>query len=384
MKLEVAKFRIMNKSPFFGTILYNLPVIEDTKIPTLGVDGESLFYNPKFWNSLKASEQMGVLMHEAGHLFLGHIWRRKNRNEIAVDPTTGQTVSLFNLAGDLVINLMIKEDSRFDLPKNCPLEQKYSGWFTEQVYEDLLKTIPKATPQQMKDLIKNGFCDKSKWKKGKGAGKAKEQEAKWENITKQALENAKAKGQLPSLLKRLYDKLQPKEDWRALLRDYVQPFSDDYSFSPADRRFLDEPFILPDIIDGQKIDYIVVAVDTSGSIEETQLSHFIAEIRGIMASYDKVKVLLTFCDAKASPFVSLEEFEDEKIKPTGGGGTDFNPVFDLIKKEETPPKALFYFTDLFGDFPKKAPLDYDVIWVSTNEQGKAPFGKTLSYGEHLK
>ena len=379
MKISTAKFRLYNKSPFFGTLIFNLPIEETTEIPTLGVDGEVLYINNKFWDSLNDKEQLGTLCHEVGHLFLGHIWRQKHRNEIAIDPTSGQSIFVFNLAGDYVINAMIRKDPNFSLPSKHLYDKKYEGWSTEEVYADLLKRIPKMSKQDLHILLHSAICDKSKWGKGqKNKKEAKTNEAKWKQIGKQAMEVAKQRGNLPEFLKRLYDKLEPKEDWRKILMEYAQRFSNDYSFNPVDRRFLDEDFLLPDIQEGHKLDWLAIAVDTSGSISSRELNAFVAELKGIMQSFDRVKIRLTFCDTVATPFIELEEFDTKQIKPSGGGGTSFKEPFKLVEKLKDNPLALLYFTDLYGDFPSKKP-NYNTIWVYSAEEIKVPFGKVLPY-----
>lgn len=381
-----AKIKVLNKNPFFGSLLFSLPVIEteDPKVcPTLGVDGEVMYVNTKYWASLERKEQYAVLMHEVGHLFLRHLWRGKKYQDVAIDPTTGQVILLYNLAGDFVINLMVEKDTRFQLPKHCCIDQKYEGWSTEDVYNDLKKRMQQATPQQMKDFMKhhqpNG-CDKSSW--GKGSPKEqREQKEKWNERTKQATEYSRQRGYEPEWLKRMWSDMQPKEDWRNILREYIQPFQNDYAFNPSDRRYLDHDFVLPDIQDGEKIDWIAIAIDTSGSIQGAELDSFIGEVKGILSAYDQVTARLTFCDAAASPFVELKDFDQDKenIKPTGGGGTAFEPVFDLIKKEGNNPLCLLYFTDGFGSFPNSVP-EYDCLWITTTgEQVRFPFGHVLKY-----
>jgi predicted metal-dependent peptidase len=378
MTISEAKSKCANKEPFLGSILFSMPVIEMPEIGTLGVDGDVLYVNMEFWNKHSNKEQYALLMHEAGHLFLNHIWRGRNYKDIAVDPKTGQTISVFNMAGDYVINLMIDADKRFQMPKGCLLDHKYDGWATEEVYQDLQKTIPKMTQQQLQQMIDSGLCNKSMW--GKHQGKeGKEIEKKWQNKIKQATEYARTryKGNEPAWLKRMYEDLQPKEDWRVLLREYAQPYQGDYSFSPVDRRFLGSDFILPDIKDGEEIDWVAICIDTSGSIGDTELNAFLGEIRGILGAYDRVKVKLCFCDTEASPFVELTEFEKDKIKATGGGGTDFTAPFKLVEKEDTEPKLFLYFTDLQGSCSYKEPA-YPVVWVAI-DKGTAPFGKVMPY-----
>ena len=381
MTIPETKFRILNSHPFFGTILFNLPIKEDKTIPTLGVDGETLFYNPDFWAKFdnQPKIQMGLLTHEAAHLFLKHLWRGRNCPEIVTGKLPDGSLfpfRLYNLAADYVVNLLVLDS--YPLPKTAIVNEKYRNWDTESVYNDLKKTIPQMSSKELKELsdaIKNGN-DKSRW----GKTKQKSQE-KWGRVVKQAFETAKQRGKLPANLQRFYDDLTPKEDWRNILKEFIQPFQNDYSFNPPDRRFTEAEFCLPDLNDGEKLDWAGIAIDTSGSINKEQISAFIGEIKGILSSCDKVKIKLTFCDVKATPFIELEELNDlSNIEVKGGGGTSFIEPFKLVKKEETPPVIFLYFTDLDGEFPSKNP-EYPVLWIVNNhtQKLKSPFGKILSY-----
>ena len=63
------------------------------------------------------------------------------------------------------------------------------------------------------------------------------------------------------------------------------------------------------------------------------------------------------------------------IKPHGGGGTDFAPVFTRIIEDGINPVAIVFLTDLvcnsFGEQP-----DAPVLWVTTHAE-KAPFGEVV-------
>ena len=73
------------------------------------------------------------------------------------------------------------------------------------------------------------------------------------------------------------------------------------------------------------------------------------------------------CDAAVG---AVETFDDaspfdpnRKWKTTGGGGTDFRPVFRYV--DEHPgldPALLIYFTDGCGAYPDRAP-SYPVMWL---------------------
>ena len=50
---------------------------------------------------------------------------------------------------------------------------------------------------------------------------------------------------------------------------------------------------------------------------------------------------------------------------TGGGGTDFRPVFEYIDEhQEINPDLLIFFTDGYGAYPERAPA-YPVLWLLT-------------------
>ena len=71
----------------------------------------------------------------------------------------------------------------------------------------------------------------------------------------------------------------------------------------------------------------------------------------------------------------FEQGEAPVIKPHGGGGTAFSPVFQFMRDKDINPVACVFLTDLccgdFGDAP-----DYPVLWVSTHND-QAPFGEVV-------
>jgi predicted metal-dependent peptidase len=52
---------------------------------------------------------------------------------------------------------------------------------------------------------------------------------------------------------------------------------------------------------------------------------------------------------------------------TGGGGTDFRPVFRYIDEHsELDPSLLIFFTDGYGTYPERPPA-YPVMWFLTHD-----------------
>ena len=72
---------------------------------------------------------------------------------------------------------------------------------------------------------------------------------------------------------------------------------------------------------------------------------------------------------KDIPITNLDEIEEytEQFSVSGGYGTDFRPVFSYVEKlrnsgELKNLKGLMYFTDGYGEYPKK-PTDYQTVFV---------------------
>lgn len=84
---------IYDRYPFFASIAAQWRVIADEKVRTAATDGKALYYNPKFINYLNIAETTDVLLHELGHIFLGHHLRFK-----------GKDARLWNEGADLALN----------------------------------------------------------------------------------------------------------------------------------------------------------------------------------------------------------------------------------------------------------------------------------------
>ena len=68
-------------------------------------------------------------------------------------------------------------------------------------------------------------------------------------------------------------------------------------------------------------------------------------------------------------------------RPQGGGGTDFQPFFEILKNNEKKYRqgVSIYLTDGYGYFPEKEPL-IPVLWVVVPggaENSFFPFGETI-------
>ena len=73
-------------------------------------------------------------------------------------------------------------------------------------------------------------------------------------------------------------------------------------------------------------------------------------------------------------FEAWDEFTFD-VELRGGGGTNFRPVFDWVKAQDSAPGLLIYFTDGEGTFPEREP-DYPVSWL-VKGKAKVPFGQRI-------
>jgi predicted metal-dependent peptidase len=191
-----------------------------------------------------------------------------------------------------------------------------------------------------------------------------------------AAQQAMQAGKLDGAIARMVDHLlQPQLPWRLLLARYMTALArDDFSYQRPSRREGD--FILPSLRSNQL--ELVVALDTSGSIQDQEMGEFLAEINALKGQM-RARVTLLACDsaiAEEAPWIyeSWEEFVlPEKI--TGGGGTRFEPVFEWLEGEDLNPDLVVYFTDAEGVFPPHAP-PYPVIWLVKGKQ-KTPWGQRI-------
>jgi predicted metal-dependent peptidase len=380
-RISRARIQLLWINPFLGTLALYLKVRKDPGLvcmnghPTMGTDGKTLAYNPKFVDSLPFKETtnagvddgklIGVVAHEIMHCVYQHVleWRGTN----------GRVEELWTMAMEYVVNEAVTEMFRLPLPGQPFLDKKYYGMYTEQVYAELLKTHKVINIKSLQDLLKKGMIDKHI-----PGLTAKEKEGLVKDLKlniARAASVAKMRGKLPSGLERIIgDILEPKIPWRQVLAEFIVSMGrDDYSWRQPNKRHLHRGIILPSL-HSETVE-IAVAIDTSGSIGQKELTEFWSEIKGIMGAFPSYKIYLMACDADIHSYQVLEPWDDVDVEglTKGGGGTDFRPVFKKVEEEDIRPQALVYLTDTYGAFPDEPP-PYPVLWVVTGT-GEVPWGR---------
>ena len=121
---------------------------------------------------------------------------------------------------------------------------------------------------------------------------------------------------------------------------------------------------------------VILAVDTSGSIDQKLLDEFSGEVAEICKMTSKPLAVL-YVDAKVRNVEIFDPEDHVVMNPKGGGGTDFIPAFDYLEEVDIVPAVFIYFTDGHCDsFPTEP--EYPVLWaVYGNKNFQPPFGETL-------
>ena len=204
------------------------------------------------------------------------------------------------------------------------------------------------------------------------------QEENWIIAAAQAAATAKAMGiGAGDAARAIAEQVAPKVDWREVLRRYLSTAAkSDYAWTPPNRRYISRGIYLPSLR-SETLGPVVIAVDTSGSIDDATLAAFAAEIAAILEDAAPEAVHVVYCDDAVAATEDFEPGDLVRLTPHGGGGTAFRPVFDWVAESDIRPVCAVYLTDLCGDDFGPEP-DYPVRWVSTAGT-EAPFGEVIPH-----
>ena len=147
------------------------------------------------------------------------------------------------------------------------------------------------------------------------------------------------------------------------------------------QRYTQTDIIMPSLESKDTIK-IVLAVDTSGSIDKNLLTMFISEIKSVVENISYESLRLIFCNVEIKYDKTFTRYDEFKLPENFeyGGGTAFSPVFKLIDQDAEPIDCLIYFTDLqclkYGRQPS-----YPVLWIGVMDDEwieRCPFGEIVN------
>ena len=390
-KLVTARVGLLLRASFFGNLATRLKLTNaDEWCPTAATDGRNFYYNSRFINMLKPKEVEFLFGHEVLHCVYDHFGRRGDR-----DP------QLFNIANDYCVNADLKKHrvGEFITTVPCLYDKEYEGLSSEEIYDILYENAEKIDISELLDKMLDEHLDGEDETGGgeKSSGNrpklSKEERAQIRDEIKEAMLAAASAsdgaGNLPAGVKRILQELTaPKLNWRELLRMQLEStVKSDYTWMRASRKGWHMDAVMP----GQKPDELIdiaIAIDASGSIDARMLKDFLSETQGIMDQFQSYRIHLMTFDTKVYNPVqynsdNLDTMLDYAVE--GGGGTDFDCIFEYLKEEQIEPKRLVVFTDGYP-FGSWGDENYaDTVWILHGTTTIVPpWGQYAYYEEEKK
>lgn len=376
--------------PFFRQAAGALKFQETQDISTLGCNGQILYYRADYLLSRFASGRQNVnrsVLHMLLHfLFLHFLESKENRR-------------LWSLACDISVEYSIDQldmpsfdreitDSRKEMNQSLRLHGKYQN--ADSIYEYLLKQ--QYSHMELLALEQEYFVDDHKfWMEEITLEQLKEIWQKWDKIISAVGKDVKGsshnrgsqKGQESQEMSAEWKK---RHDYRrflkrfAVLREEVVLDMDsfDYIFYHYGlQRYGNIPLIEPlEYSEMNKLEEMVIAIDTSGSCSKETVQRFMEQTYSILNEkenfFRKMNVYIIQCDCYVQDVAHITCEEDWKeymknLVIQGRSGTDFRPVFRYVEQLRKDKylrnlKGLLYFTDGDGIYPQEKP-EYETAFV---------------------
>lgn len=398
-RLELVHVSLMRDKRFAffaGLFMVGKTTITEEVI-TAKTNGRDAYYGRAFVDMLSDKELAFLVLHENMHKCYRHLttWRALYE----------QNRSIANQACDYVINIQLRDmdtnESMIAMPRDKLtrkhiglIDEKFRGMDTKQVFDILMKEKKEqggggdgdGGDEQSDNESDSPGLDEHDWEGAKEmpAGEQKELAQEIESALRQGgIYAGKVGG---DMLRSVKSMLEPKVDWREVLRRFVRTSlkdRDSPSWRKAHKNYLWQDIILPSIV-GKRMKHLVIAMDTSGSIQGEMLSLFMGELNKVVTTTNPDRVDVLYWDTEVAGHETHKGAAKSIVsqtKPKGGGGTnpDCVPAFMLNKKLEKAD-ALVVLTDgyMTSDPRKWAGLGLPTLWcIIGSDSFKIPRGQVV-------
>jgi predicted metal-dependent peptidase len=399
---------------FVGLFMVGSTKVQDDPHMTAWTNGRDAGYGRQFVDTLTDKELAFLVMHENMHKCYRHLTTWKALNDI--------NHRIAGAACDYVINIQLVDmdpDEEFlAFPRSKVtgaldglLDPAYRGMDTKQVFDILMKKCKGGEggeegngnpvdgsgkgkgegegdgtnqPSVGKFGDKEGF-DAHDWD---GAQEMPEEEKKKLN---QEIEQAIRQGGIfagkfgGNTPREIGELLNPKVDWREVLKRFTRnniKDRDSISWRKAHKNFLWQDIILPSIL-GKRVKYLLLGMDTSGSVEGQLLTDFLSEMNGLVKSVGIDRLDVVYWDAEVQAheiFTGSTKDIVHRTNPKGGGGTNPDVVVDLIVEKQLKPDAIIMLSDgyMHTNKAKWSAITQPTLWcIIGNDEYEVPNGQKL-------
>ncbi len=368
-----------------GVLMLGKSGIEDG-CPTAYTNGRDAYYGREFVSWQSDSGFRFLILHENYHKLFKHLitWEWMFREDAVL---AGQ-------ACDHAINLMITDENRdgfATMPVDAQgnpiglLDERFRGMDAAQIYK-ILKQEKEDNPEQQQGqgAGQGAELDEHDWE-GAQEMTAEEQRDLTQEIDQAVRQGALLAGKVGSGGNRAIDQLLRSEvDWREALREFVTETcrgNDDSTWRRPSRRHMAMNILRPSGIT-ERVGELVIAIDTSGSIGQQELTRCLSEIKGVCDTVKPESVRVLYWDTKVcgdeqygGTGTPLEQLT-QTTKPKGGGGTDVQCVPDYIRDKNINAQAVIVLTD--GYLRDWGTWSMPLLWTILDNKQVTPInGKTI-------
>ena len=377
----------------------------------VGTDGEKILFNPRYLIQRYLSDRVLVnraYLHMLLHCLFRHPFHQGDRDE-----------EYWNLACDIAVESMV--DALPFKSVRLVVSDRRNEWYdklrrelkvlsAEGIYEVLQKEklsiqdFGKDDDQNQDENQDDNNQNQNDQNDEQEQQRRQELEEKWRDISEKMQTNLEtfskeAGEEAGDLLQYLKVENRERYDYRRFLEKFVT-LKEDMQVDDDSYDYIFDTYALQlyGNKEVKKVEEIVIAIDTSESCEGEVVRKFLEETYAILRQnesfFHTFHIHIIQCDTviqQDKVITSAEEMAAymENFDLRGNGGTDFRPVFTYVSKliEEKVfrnLKGLIYFTDGWGQFPKRRP-PYDTAFVFFDEgiqrTGSAPLGNESHFGQ---
>ena len=428
-RLIKSRSKLMKGHVGMASMLLHLDLIEvsSSQCGTMATDGKRIIYNPNFVLEVEEDELRSVLIHEALHVVYEHPLRRGKRHP-----------KVWNISCDYAINGLLIYDLGMELPEGGLWSREYQGKSSEAIYSELMKS--EESLQEAIDSMGEGNEGNSETEGGDDeqsntgkyfapsdvktgeqvgeidldsipmpTGEVWDAQDEGKPLSDSAitelkgeiqravsladkLEKAMSTEGTSSMSNRIDQLKDVKVNWKDELNDFLQSsVANENSWARLNRRHSWRGINLPSKAKSPQGGELAVAIDMSGSVSQYELNMFATEIQAMAEDCGLEKIRVCYCDTTVRKneqgewwdIYELDQGDELVLRARGGGGTRFDPPFNLFNDysdDVEDVQAFIYFTDGWGDVSADVEPSIPVIWCVTEESYYAerlPFGEVI-------
>jgi len=435
--LENTRTALYLEMPFMGRALGMLSFSANMNTSNIGTDGISILYNPSFLiNTYRDAPRIlnRIYLHMLMHSLFLHMY---------IDPADipvkmgGVNPLIWDIACDIAVEAVIdgmdyqiiwRISSDYRERTYRLLEDKIGILTAQRIYAYLMDNFPSEYDINMMEK-EFKYDDHSFWEHARidknDAGRSDDIKDKlpdmalergskkyeWEDTAKKiraeleriGSDASKKSGSLSRLMSFEYS---DKKSYREFLKRFcilreesgIDLDSFDYGFYNYGMTLYGNMPLIEEneYCESNKIDLLVIAIDTSASCNRGLVEKFLKEVSDILfteaAFFKKRKIHIIQCDERVHKDVIISSRDDlfkyiDAFEIEGGYGTDFRPVFSYVDELRSKGalkglKGLIYFTDGFGTYPTRQ-TTYDTAFVFMKDEpcgdDAAPYWITKLY-----